>query len=268
MDSGATFYVVFYYQHALPSFAVSSVLIVRYLPVADGEEDGEPGIPDTSSLQHSTSGKTRALCTTLNTASTTPSTVTYQKKSILGFSLPLCSAVVNTPPATPSPGTPVSELSTSATSIHSTPSTIGTVSSTKSPRPNAFRPNRLSLQSAPASPLSPHAAKRARREHTPSVTRTSTSIDEDDPELKRATHNVLERRRREDLKIMYANLRCCLPDLELKDKAAKVKILEKANEFIRRLVKEKSNLDDDFKVLQRRNCHLRQLLSSNRSLKQ
>ena len=118
----------------------------------------------------------------------------------------------------------------------------------------------------PASPALDPAAKRIRRDRTP-PSRLTAPVEDDDPEIKRATHNVLERRRREDLKIMYTNLRRCLPDLEMKDKAAKVKILERANSFIQHLVREKSNLDDDFKVLQRRNCQLRQVLSSRRAMK-
>lgn len=169
-----------------------------------------------------------------------------------GPPLPL-SAVANTPPSTPGANSPVRDTHLFCASIASATSALAR-SAYQSP-------------SRPDSPCLEPAAKR-RRERQPSIqVSTPTLSEDDDPEMKRATHNVLERRRREDLKVMYSNLRCSLPDLELKDKAAKVKILERANAFIQHLVQEKGKLDEEFKVLQRRNCQLRQVLSSRRAMK-
>eukprot|EP01135_Chromosphaera_perkinsii_P008948 Nk52_evm1s1535 gene=Nk52_evmTU1s1535 len=52
------------------------------------------------------------------------------------------------------------------------------------------------------------------------------------PEAKRTIHNVLERKRRNDLKYSFQNLRNCIPDIETNDKAPKVLILKKATDFI------------------------------------
>ena len=52
---------------------------------------------------------------------------------------------------------------------------------------------------------------------------------------KRAQHNVLERKRRNDLKYSFQCLRDCVPQLETQERAAKVVILQTAAECIRDL---------------------------------
>ena len=116
---------------------------------------------------------------------------------------------------------------------------------------------------APA--VRPPPAKRARRERGP-LGRLNSSIDLDnDDESKRATHNVLERRRREDLKLMYTNLRRCLPDLVSNERAAKVKILEHAYTHIGHLKNDESRLMREEADEERRNVKLHDLLAAVRA---
>ncbi|XP_072015937.1 myc protein-like [Amphiura filiformis] len=78
----------------------------------------------------------------------------------------------------------------------------------------------------------------------PSSHPSSDSEDSD----KRATHNVLERKRRDDLRCSFNSLRDEVPDLQAKDRAAKVVILKTATDYLhkmrndeKRLLKEKEN---------------------------
>ena len=64
--------------------------------------------------------------------------------------------------------------------------------------------------------------------------------DSEDSETTRATHNVLERRRREELKEKFQRLRDCLP--ELQDRAPKVLILKKSCEYVKYLEQEEQRL--------------------------
>jgi len=57
----------------------------------------------------------------------------------------------------------------------------------------------------------------------------------DTPETKRITHNVLERKRRNDLKTSYQELRETIPELVSQDRAPTAQILQKAVEYIEAL---------------------------------
>ncbi|EDV23047.1 Transcriptional regulator Myc-1 [Trichoplax sp. H2] len=63
-----------------------------------------------------------------------------------------------------------------------------------------------------------------------------------DNDVKRATHNVLERKRRNDLRYSFQTLRDQIPDLEDNERAPKVNILKKSTEYIKFLKEEESKL--------------------------
>lgn len=95
----------------------------------------------------------------------------------------------------------------------------------------------------------------SRASSRPSSHPSSDSEDGD----KRATHNVLERKRRDDLRCSFHALRDEVPDLSSKDRAAKVVILKTGTEFIhklrteeKRLLKEKENERRKHEVLLKR----------------
>ncbi|XP_043544478.1 myc proto-oncogene protein-like [Chiloscyllium plagiosum] len=94
--------------------------------------------------------------------------------------------------------------------------------------------------------------------------RTSDSEEND----KRRTHNVLERQRRNELKLSFFALRDQIPEVAMNDKAAKVVILKKATEHIlsiqsneQRLILEKEQLRRKQEQLKHR---LEQLRNSSR----
>ncbi|XP_041046560.1 myc proto-oncogene protein-like [Carcharodon carcharias] len=94
--------------------------------------------------------------------------------------------------------------------------------------------------------------------------RTSDSEEND----KRRTHNVLERQRRNELKLSFFALRDQIPEVAMNDKAAKVVILKKATEHIlsiqsneQRLISEKEQLRRKREQLKHR---LEQLRNSSR----
>jgi len=62
------------------------------------------------------------------------------------------------------------------------------------------------------------------------------------PELKRITHNVLERKRRNDLKLSYQELREQIPELKHVERAPTGQILLKAVEFVEQLKKAEQQL--------------------------
>ena len=71
------------------------------------------------------------------------------------------------------------------------------------------------------------------------------SGDESDPDceiLGRATHNVLERKRRNELKLRFQYLRDAIPDICGNDRAPKVSILQKAYNYILHLQAEERSL--------------------------
>ena len=66
-----------------------------------------------------------------------------------------------------------------------------------------------------------------------------------EPELSRATHNILERQRRNDLKLRFSLLRDHIPELSNNEKAPKIQILRKGLEYLTMLKREEQTLIAD-----------------------
>ncbi|XP_043922965.1 myc proto-oncogene protein [Protopterus annectens] len=92
--------------------------------------------------------------------------------------------------------------------------------------------------------------------------RTSSDSEEND---KRRTHNVLERQRRNELKLSFFALRDQIPDLANNEKAAKVVILKKATEYVIAVQKDEQRLHAEKEQLKRRKEHLKQRLEQLKS---
>lgn len=78
----------------------------------------------------------------------------------------------------------------------------------------------------------------------------------DCPERKRQTHNILERKRREDLKHSYQVLRHHVPELVHADRAPTGQILAKASEYIAQLKAEEARHLADLARMRRENQRL------------
>ena len=81
------------------------------------------------------------------------------------------------------------------------------------------------------------------------------SGDESDPDceiLGRATHNVLERKRRNELKLRFQYLRDSIPDICGNDRAPKVSILQKAYSYILQLQNEEKSLIQQIRIQKNR----------------
>ena len=85
----------------------------------------------------------------------------------------------------------------------------------------------------------PRKSRRSSRQDSPPM---EGDGDSEDNETSRATHNVLERQRREDLKCRFQFLRDSIPELEDNDRASKVLILKKAREYVHQLYLEEERL--------------------------
>lgn len=81
--------------------------------------------------------------------------------------------------------------------------------------------------------------------NSPQRQETVENEDSEDSEISRATHNVLERQRREDLKCRFQLLRDCIPELEENERAPKVAILKKSREYVHQLILEEQRLCAD-----------------------
>jgi len=79
------------------------------------------------------------------------------------------------------------------------------------------------------------------------------------PEGKRHTHNVLERKRREDLKISYQELRLQVPELITAERAPTGQILIKAAEFIALLKAEEEQMAAQLAIARAQNANLKRL---------
>lgn len=89
---------------------------------------------------------------------------------------------------------------------------------------------------------------------------------ENDSEFTRATHNVLERKRRNDLKMKFQKLRDCVPELKDNDRAPKVSILRKSWEFISHIKQEETKLLTELEKQKKINAMLlRKLLAMNQT---
>ncbi|XP_062852821.1 myelocytomatosis oncogene homolog isoform X2 [Trichomycterus rosablanca] len=92
------------------------------------------------------------------------------------------------------------------------------------------------------------------------------SCDAEDDSMRRQTHNVMERQRRNELKNCFMRLRDNVPELSNNDKASKVMILKRAKESIcnleseaQRLLKKRDRLQERHQHLKARLEHLKKL---------
>lgn len=82
------------------------------------------------------------------------------------------------------------------------------------------------------------------------------------PECKRNVHNVLERKRRNDLKYSFQVLRDSVPDLKGSERAPKVAILKKATDCIHNLRNDDESLTKQKDILMQKHIELRRKLMS------
>lgn len=106
--------------------------------------------------------------------------------------------------------------------------------------------------------LSKPAAARQRLARQSEIS-PSPSMESDDPESKRHTHNVLERKRRNELKSSYQELREEIPDLNDNDKTPTGVILNRACEYIAALQEEEAVLLQSIAAAKAENARLRKL---------
>lgn len=82
---------------------------------------------------------------------------------------------------------------------------------------------------------------------------SSSTSDEEGDLSKRATHNVLERKRRNDLKTSFHILREEVPDIKDNERAPKVTILRKAKDYVDKLKKDEMRLQAELAKERRKN---------------
>ena len=97
--------------------------------------------------------------------------------------------------------------------------------------------------------------------HGSSKLSSRNSSDSEDNEGRRAQHNVLERKRRNDLKSSFHILRDHVPELNSQERAPKVVILKKATDYIWSLRRTHSKRQSELEQLQRTNDKLRKNLA-------
>lgn len=81
----------------------------------------------------------------------------------------------------------------------------------------------------------------------------SSTSDEEGDLSKRATHNVLERKRRNDLKTSFHILREEVPDIKDNERSPKVTILRKAKDYVDKLKKDEMRLQAELAKERRKN---------------
>ena len=92
--------------------------------------------------------------------------------------------------------------------------------------------------------------------HSNHNSRSSSDYEDNSDIGKRAYHNVLERRRRDDLRTSFHLLRERVPEIESNERAPKMMILNKSTEYITELTRTHQNLVSE---LQRQKQHHEQL---------
>lgn len=116
----------------------------------------------------------------------------------------------------------------------------------------------------PSSPVQQPAGKRMKSEN--SWRSWSPRSDGEDSNDKRRTHNVLERQRRNELKMSFLALRDQVPAVAANDKAPKVVILKTATEFIVKVREDERRLLATKDELRKRSRELKQRLERLRTL--
>lgn len=109
--------------------------------------------------------------------------------------------------------------------------------------------------------LSKAAIARQRPARRIEVSPTPSEVESDDPESKRHTHNVLERKRRNELKSSYQELREEIPDLYDNDKTPTGVILNRACEYIAILQEEEALLLKGLALAKIENAKWRKMLA-------
>lgn len=89
---------------------------------------------------------------------------------------------------------------------------------------------------------------------------------ESDDEQRRASHNVLERKRRNDLKYSFQVLRGQIPELLDNQRAPKVTILRKAADYIKQIREKEEDMQIRLAKEQRRESKLKQRLAYLKTL--
>ncbi|XP_071965315.1 myc protein-like [Antedon mediterranea] len=119
-----------------------------------------------------------------------------------------------------------------------------------------------SIKSTPSSNSSSRSHSKSSSKHTSrSGSRNSSRASSDSEDIdKRASHNVLERKRRTDLKNSFMRLRDNVPELECMDRAAKVVILKKSVDYVAKLQNSEESLQSEVRGLRRRKAMLLQRL--------
>ncbi|KAK3710175.1 hypothetical protein QZH41_010576 [Actinostola sp. cb2023] len=120
--------------------------------------------------------------------------------------------------------------------------------SVKRQKPVASRPKSFSLHKK---------SKEVKRQE-------SSGSDEEDGENKRAVHNVLERKRRNDLKTSFHQLRAEVPEIEDNERSPKVVILRKAKDYIEQLKTDEARLRREMDKENKKNKELTNKLSALR----
>ena len=129
---------------------------------------------------------------------------------------------------------------------------------------------RLVSVSAPCSrhtSPTPSSTLKKRKYHTKRLQRLSSAGSsnfegtESDDEQRRASHNILERKRRNDLKYSFQVLRGQIPELEDNQRAPKVTILRKAADYIKQIREREDKMDLEYEKEKKRETKLRQRLA-------
>lgn len=99
-----------------------------------------------------------------------------------------------------------------------------------------------------------------RGRYSAASSRSSSDSEDGADGNKRSQHNILERKRRNDLKYSFHILRDHVPELSTQERAPKVVILKKATDYIHQLKRSSQQLQSEHDRLKRRQEQLRQKL--------
>ena len=125
-----------------------------------------------------------------------------------------------------------------------------------------------SRQTSPVpSPVKKRKYHTKRLQRFDSVGASSLDGGESDDEQRRACHNILERKRRNDLKYSFQVLRGQIPDLEDNQRAPKVTILRRAADFIRHMQMEEERQELELSHERSRTERLMERLAYLKSIK-
>ena len=136
--------------------------------------------------------------------------------------------------------------------------TVTRSNSRRRPSSSASAPCSRHTSPTPSSP--PTKKRRYHAKRLQRIRSTGEDITESDDEQRRASHNILERKRRNDLKYSFQLLREQVPELEDNQRAPKVIILRKAAEFIKYIREREEKLEQEYEREKKREAKLQQKL--------